>query len=118
MRIVIPLISLALAAAFAWFAAQNWFDVSLKFGRQWLVIMPLPLLLAIVVSLALAPAQLWHSLARWRLRRRVARLERLHETARNEIAALKAAHGELKPASDIRDQMPAIGHLAAVPPAG
>lgn len=93
MRIVTLLFSVALAAAFAWFSARNWMDVTLNLTRDLVMVLPLPLLLAVFALVLILPMMLLHAFVRWGLRRRISRLEKLVVTKDAEIATLRGRRG-------------------------
>lgn len=93
MRIVTLLFSILLAAAFAWFSARNWMEVTLNLTRDLVMVLPLPLLLAVFALAILLPTIFLHGFVRWSLRRRISRLEKLVVAKEAEIATLRGRRG-------------------------
>lgn len=95
MRIVTLLFSILLAAAYAWFSARNWMEVTLNLTRDLVMVLPLPLLLGVFALVLILPMMVLHGFVRWGLRRRISRLEKMIVAKDSEIATLRGRRGQV-----------------------
>ena len=75
MRIFTVIVYILIGALVAWFAAQNWERTPLWLPGGYEAYWPLGAYIIAALLLGLVPLSIMHSLTRWRLNRRIAKLE-------------------------------------------
>ena len=110
MRFLKLLLLILVALALAWFAALNWVPVTVRLWAPYELVIRLPVLIIAAVLLGWLPSALFHSLNRWRWRRRLTRTER-------ELEARRTA-GEPLPPAPAGEVAPPQAQPIVVPPAG
>ena len=89
MRLLSTLFYLLLVIVIAWFAARNWSLIDINLWGDWLVTLPLPLLLIGIVLLFVLPMMALHAVARWSWRRKLAKAERQIAAEAEQAQALR-----------------------------
>lgn len=75
MRVLIIIVYVLIGIFLAWFAANNWTRAELLLPGGYVADWPLAVYLVTAFLLGAIPVSIIHSLTRWRLRRRIRKLE-------------------------------------------
>ncbi|MEE4349357.1 MAG: LapA family protein [Pacificimonas sp.] len=90
MRILTLLVYILIGLLVAWFASQNWDRTALWLPGGYEAYWPLGVYIIVALLIGLVPMAILYSAMRWRLRRKVRKLEQKLGTATAELEA-KAA---------------------------
>lgn len=117
MRLLSTLFYLILVVLIGWFAARNWIPVGISLWGDWLVTLPLPLLLIAVVLLFVLPMMALHAVSRWTWRRKLVKAEKQRAGEAEQAQALRLDIERLRGERDAGSRAAATRADAPPPPA-